>query len=234
MVWVNPHRMIEPVAHMTALSRAVIRLTLGLALTCPLVGITWAQAPAASASQSSLSSSWQQLSSKEKRALAPLATRWGELSEIQKGKWITISHNFDQLSDAEKSVMHARMTEWVNLSPVQRNQARLNFNTLQNLPKDEKKAKWDEYQSLSPEQKRQLSAINQGPAKTTAPSSKPANAERLVPPPRAWQASPAASTPATRAPIDKKTLLPIPSEAVGKPAPTPTETVTPRDEASSS
>jgi len=175
---------------------------------------SWAQTPAASASQSPLpSSSWQQLSAREKRALAPLASRWGELSDIQKGKWIAISHNFDQLPATDKAVMHARMTEWVNLSPIQRNQARLNFNTLQNLPKDEKKAKWDEYQSLSPEQKRQLSSINQGPAKTTAPSSKPANAERFVAPPRAWQASPAATTPPTRAPIDKKPCCPSPARS---------------------
>ena len=217
---------------MTTWTLPVIRLVLGLALTWPVAGQAWAQAPVASAAQGHVSSSWQQLSSSEKRALAPLATRWGELSDIQKGKWIAISRNFDQLSATDKAVMHERMTEWVKLSPTQRNQARLNFNTLQNLPKDEKKAKWDEYQSLSPEQKRQLSSVNQGPAKTTAPSSKPANAERLVPPPRAWQAAPA-TTP-TRAPIDKKTLLPLPGDAPAKPAPGQPEASSPRDEASSS
>ena len=214
----------------------MVRLFCGLALACASLGPIWAQSPTPpTAPQTGQpSSSWQRLSASEKRALAPLASRWSELSEIQKGKWITISHNFDQLSAAEKSMMHARMTEWVNLSPIQRNQARLNFNTLQNLPKDEKKAKWDEYQSLTAEQKRQLSSVNQGPAKTTAPSSKPANAERFVPPPPAWQASPASVASPSRAPIDKKTLLPLPSEAAPKtPAPQP-EASSPRDEASSS
>lgn len=194
----------------------------------------WAQAPQASSAQTKpLASGWQQLSVAEKRALAPLANRWGELSEIQKGKWIAISRQFDQLSDSEKSVMHARMTEWVNLSPVQRNQARLNFNTLQSLPKDEKKAKWDEYQSLSPEQKRQLSSAHPGPAKTTAPSSRPANAERFVAPPAAWQASHASAAAPSRAPIDKKTLLPLPGDAPPKPAPAQPEASGPRDDASS-
>lgn len=215
--------------------RLAAPLTLGLALFCMPIGMCWAQNAPASTTQSPPSSNgWQQLSAKEKRALAPLASRWGELSEIQKGKWIAISQNFDQLSAPEKSVMHARMTDWVNLSPVQRNQARLNFNAAQNLPKDEKKAKWDEYQSLSPEQKRQLSAVNQGPAKTTAPSSKPANAERLVAPPPAWQSSPAAAPP-SRAPIDKKTLLPIPipGETPSKPAPTSPDAPGPRDDTAS-
>lgn len=220
---------------MRALNRSVTRWVWGLVLACTSAASSWAQSPVASAPQvNSASSGWQRLSAEEKRALAPLASRWAELSEIQKGKWLAISHNFDQLPAADKAVMHARMTEWVNLSPIQRNQARLNFNTLQNLPRDEKKAKWDEYQSLSPEQKKQLSAINQGPTKTTAPSSKPANADRLVAPPRAWQASPAASAPPTRAPIDKKTLLPIPSDIVSKPAAAQPEASSARDDASSS
>lgn len=213
--------------------RVLTPMALGLVLVCAPVGMCWAQStPASTTSNPPSSNGWQQLSAKEKRALAPLASRWSELSEIQKGKWIAISQNFDQLSAAEKSVMHARMTDWVNLSPVQRNQARLNFNAAQNLPKDEKKAKWDEYQSLSPEQKRQLSAVNQGPAKTTAPSSKPANAERLVAPPPAWQSNPATAPP-SRAPIDKKTLLPIPGETPSKPAPTPPDAPSSRDDTSS-
>jgi len=227
--------MIKPAAFKSTFNGSATRLAIGLVLACAPLSASWAQSPAASAPQSHPpSSSWQQLSAQEKRALAPLASRWGELSDIQKGKWIAISHNFDQLPGTDKAIMHARMTEWVNLSPIQRNYARLNFNTLQNLPKDEKKAKWDEYQSLTPEQKRQLSSINQGPAKTTAPSSKPANAERLVAPPRAWQASPASTAPPTRAPIDKKTLLPIPSEVSTKPAPVQPEASSPRDDASSS
>jgi hypothetical protein len=129
--------------------------------------------------------------------------------------------------------MHARMSEWVSLSPVQRTQARLNFNASQSLPKDEKKAKWDEYQSLTAEQKRQLSAVNQGPTKTTAPSSKPANAERFVAPPPAWQASNAASAARSRAPIDQKTLLPIPSEAPAKTTSPQPEASHPRDDSSS-
>ncbi len=226
--------MIDPAIAMRSVIRNASQMACGLMLAVASLVPAWAQSPAASAPTSQPSSSWQRLSAEEKRALAPLASRWSELSEIQKGKWIAIAHNFDQLSATDKTVMHARMTEWVNLSPIQRSQARLNFNTLQNLPKDEKKAKWDEYQSLSPEQKRQLSAINQGPAKTAAPSSKPANADRLVTPPRAWQASPAASAPPNRAPIDKKTLLPLAGDAPSKPATLQPEASSPREDGSPS
>ena len=227
--------MIDPAIAMRTVIRNASQMACGLVLACASHAPVWAQSPAASAPASQpQSSSWQRLSAEEKRALAPLASRWSELSEIQKGKWIAIAHNFDQLSATDKTVMHARMTEWVNLSPIQRSQARLNFNTLQNLPKDEKKAKWDEYQSLSPEQKRQLSAINQGPAKTAAPSSKPVNADRLVTPPRAWQASPAASAPPNRAPIDKKTLLPLAGDATSKPVTLQPEASSPREDGSPS
>lgn len=231
--------MTELRALLTAPGRLALTVLLGLMLAGTSLGHALAQtappaASTASAPRTALpSTGWQQLSAKEKKALAPLASRWGELSDIQKGKWITISKQFEQLPAAEQAVMHARMTEWVNLSTAQRNQARLNFNSLQNLPKDEKKAKWDEYQSLSAEQKRQLSSVNQGPAKTTAPSSKPANAERFVAPPPAWQSSPSAAAP-SRAPIDKKTLLPLPPEAATKASPPQPEASSPREEASAS
>lgn len=185
-------------------------------------GMGWSQAaPQAAAATSSASSSWHLLSTREKQALAPLAARWGELTQTQRSKWRAIARQFDQLSPADQSVMHERMSEWVALSPTQRNQARLNFNTVQNLPKDEKKTKWDEYQSLSEAQKRELSAGVLGPAKTAAPSAKPANAERFVQP--AVRTLPAAAIPA-RAPIDPKTLLPLPAAAgandsAAKPAP---------------
>ncbi len=226
--------MTEAVVTVKALTRALSCLGLGLALTCASTSSGWAQSATPPEVQPKpLSSGWQQLSAKEKRALAPLASRWSELSEIQKGKWRAISQNFDQWPEADKATIHERMTEWVKLSAVQRSQARLNFNTLHNLPKDEKKAKWDEYQSLSPEQKRQLSSANPGPAKTTAPSSKPANAERFVAPPPAWQASRPAPT-APQTPIDKKTLLPIPSDVSAKPAASAPANNSQRDEAPAS
>ena len=175
------------------------------ALLLPVSGFTQ---PAAGTPQAAASSgNWHQLSAQSKIALAPLAERWGELSETQRSKWKAIAKNFDQLSPAEQQIMQTRMREWVALSPVQRNQARLNFNSLQNVSKDQKKSRWDEYQSLSEEEKRKLSAGSLAPAKTTAPSPKPAATDRLVQP--TVRTMPPAALP-PRTPIDRNTLLPIP------------------------
>jgi Protein of unknown function (DUF3106) len=178
----------------------------------PLAGMTQT-APAA---QATASGNWKQLKAHEQRTLAPLAAKWGELTETQRSKWLAISQHFDKLSPAEQQVMQARMTEWVALSPVQRNQARLNFNTVQGLSKDEKKNRWDEYQALSEAEKRKLSAGALAPARTAAPSPKPASQDRLVQP-TVRTVPPAALPP--RAPIDRKTLLPVP--AASSPADNP-------------
>ena len=171
------------------------------------------------------SGNWKQLKPSEQAALAPLAAQWGELTPTQRNKWLVIAHQFDKLSGAEQQVMQARMREWVALSPAQRNQARLNFNTVQSLSKDEKKSRWDEYQALSEEEKRKLSAGVLAPAKTAAPSRKPAPADRLVQP--TVRSVPSAALP-PRAPIDRKTLLPLPAAAApAAPAASPPAAETP-------
>lgn len=179
------------------------------------------------------SGTWKQLKADEKKALAPLAVQWGELTETQRSKWRAIARHFDQLSEAEQQVMQTRMAEWVALNPVQRNQARLHFNTVQSLSKDEKKSRWDEYQNLSEAEKRKLSAGVLTTSRTTAPSPRPAASDRLVQP--AVRTLPAAALP-PRVPIDPKTLLPIPAgnvpSAPAHPATPPT--VAPAREASNS
>ena len=188
-------------------------LTRWLELVCLCLAL--ASLPVASLAQTSGtgtaspqgSGNWKQLKSHEKSALAPLAAQWGELTDTQRSKWLTIAQQFDRLTVPEQQVMQARMKEWVALSPVQRNQARLNFNTVQGLSKDEKKTRWDEYQALSEEEKRKLSAGALTPAKTAAPSRKPVAPDRLVQP--TVRSVPSAALP-VRTPIDRKTLLPLP------------------------
>ena len=167
-----------------------------------------AQASPQAAQKAQTSGNWKQLKSHEKKALAPLAARWGELTETQRSKWLAIAQHFDQLTPAEQQVMQTRMAEWVALNPVQRNQARLHFNTVQSLSKDEKKSRWDEYQNLSEAEKRKLSAGVLTTSKTAAPSPRPSASDRLVQP--ALRTLPAAALP-PRTPIDQKTLLPIPA-----------------------
>jgi hypothetical protein len=191
---------------MPRLTRLLEPLCLCLALAgLPLVSPAQPVNPGAASPQGS--GNWKQLKPHEKSALAPLAAQWGELTETQRSKWLTIAQQFDKLTAPEQQVMQARMKEWVALSPVQRNQARLNFNTVQGLSKDEKKTRWDEYQALSEDEKRKLSAGALTPAKTAAPSRKPVASDRLVQP--TVRSVPSAALP-VRTPIDRKTLLPLP------------------------
>ncbi len=194
---------------MRLFARHFFRL-LSAALVCKFVLASPAMAQTApeAATKVQGSGNWKQLQAREKLALAPLASQWGELTETQRSKWLAISQNFDKLSPAEQQLMQARMKEWVALNPLQRNQARLNFNTVQGVSKDEKKSRWDEYQALSEEEKRKLSAGVLTPSKSAAPTSKPSSAERLVQP--TVRTLPAAALP-PRTPIDKKTLLPLPT-----------------------
>ena len=160
------------------------------------------------------SQAWQQLTPRQKQALAPLGAQWGALTAQQQNKWLAISQNFAQLSVADQITMHARMTDWVALSPQQRNLARLNFNTLQSVPKEDKKAKWEAYQALSAEEKRLLSAGSAPPPKSAAPTAKPLEAHRQVKTP----VRPAPGTQPAPTAIDRKTLLPRPP-ALATPAP---------------
>ena len=205
-----------------------MRVTLRLLAFCGVLGLlaAWAghglaqtagQAPQAAA-KAQTSGNWKQLKAHEKKALAPLAVRWGELTETQRSKWLAIAKGFDQLPPTEQQTMQARMKEWVALSPVQRNQARLNFNNLQNVSRDEKKNRWDEYQALSEEEKRKLLKKAPAPAKTTAPSAKPTAPARLVQP--SVRTMPADTLP-VRAPIDPKTLLPVAPTPATAPADSP-------------
>ncbi len=152
------------------------------------------------------SKAWQQLTPKQKQALAPLGAQWSALTAQQQSKWLTISKNFTQLPVADQITMHARMADWVGLSPQQRNLARLNFNKLQNLPKEDKKAKWEAYQALSSEEKRLLSEGSATLPKSAARTAKPIEAHREV---NISSRQASGNQPAPTA-IDRKTLLPRP------------------------
>lgn len=172
---------------------------------------------AASAQSAPVSHAWQQLTPRQKQALAPLGAQWGALTGQQQSKWLALSQNFAQLSVAEQITIHARMADWVALSPQQRTLARLNFNKLQNLPKEDKKAKWEAYQALSPEEKRLLSAGTGAPAKSAAPTAKPQDAHRIVQTPMRAEGS---TSRTLSTDLNRKTLLPR-SPAVATPATSP-------------
>lgn len=152
------------------------------------------------------SKAWQQLTPRQKQALAPLGAQWSALTAQQQIKWLTISENFTQLTVADQITMHARMADWVGLSPQQRNLARLNFNKLQNLPKEDKKAKWEAYQALTIEERRLFSEGSATIPKSAARTAKPLEAHREVQIPSKQPSG----NPTAASTVDRKTLLPRP------------------------
>jgi hypothetical protein len=121
---------------------------------------------------------WASLSAPQKTALAPLAMRWGELSETQKLKWMALSRHFDALPSTEQDRLHSRMTDWAALSVQQRVQARITFAEASALPPAEKRARWEAYQSLSPDERKRLVEESHARPRGAAPAVRPVLRER--------------------------------------------------------
>ena len=162
----------------------------------------------ASASASASNSSWQSLQSSQKKALAPLAPHWAQISHAQKNKWLAMSINFDNLSTKEQAILHERMAEWVSLSPQQRAQARLNFNQTKTLDADAKKTQWETYQALSPEDKKKLAAQQTTGIRGAATASQAASPNKVIPLSGKSIPTEKVNKSTTSIVIDKKTLLP--------------------------
>ncbi len=167
-----------------------------------------ANPPARSSAAPASNSSWQSLQSSQKKALAPLAPHWAQISQAQKNKWLAMSNNFDNLSTKEQTILHERMAEWASLSPQQRAQARLNFNQTKTLDADAKKTQWETYQALSPEDKKKLAAQQTTGIRGAATASQAASPNKVIPLSGKSIPAEAATKSTSSIVIDKKTLLP--------------------------
>ena len=167
-----------------------------------------ANPPARSSAAPASNSSWQSLQSSQKKALAPLAPHWAQISQAQKNKWLAMSNNFDNLSTKEQAILHERMAEWASLTPQQRAQARLNFNQTKTLDADAKKTQWEAYQALSPEDKKKLAAQQTTGIRGAATASKAASPNKVIPLSGKSIPAEAATKSTSSIVIDKKTLLP--------------------------
>jgi hypothetical protein len=166
--------------------------------------------PAGSSAQpaANSNSTWQSLKGAQKKALAPLATHWAQLSPAQRNKWLAMSNNFDNLSTKEQAILHERMADWASLSPQQRAQARLNFNHTKTLDADAKKSQWEAYQALSPEDKKKLAAQQTTGIQGAATASQAASPRKVIPLPGKSTPLETANKSTPGIVIDKKTLLP--------------------------
>ena len=123
---------------------------------------------------------WRDLTSRQQRALAPLAPHWDGLTEPHKRKWLALSRNYATLAPADQEILHSRMIEWAALSNQQRTQARFNFAEVKQVPVDERKAKWEAYQALSEEEKRKLGE-RATPRPGAAATFRPVSPQKLAP-----------------------------------------------------
>ena len=167
-----------------------------------------ANPPARSSAAPASNSSWQSLQSSQKKALAPLAPHWAQISPAQRNKWLAMSNNFDNLSNKEQAILHERMAEWSSLSPRQRAQARLNFNQTKTLDADAKKTQWETYQALSPEDKKKLAAQQTTGIRGAATASQAASPNKVIPLSGKSIPAEAATKSTSSIVIDKRTLLP--------------------------
>ncbi len=143
---------------------------------------------------------WNSLTAVQKDALKPLAGYWGNLSDPQKRKWISLSTSYTQMSPTDRAKLHARMAQWATLSPKQREQARLNFAESKKVAPEQKSEQWQAYQSLSTQERQALAMSSQA-----------------KPPRTALAAQPVAS--------DKINRLPVQKNAAGIPLPLPQSTL---------
>jgi hypothetical protein len=195
------------------LSRQFVALI--LAAVCLAGGVSFAQNPASTSPPIAQSSSakpsnalWQNLSFSQKKALAPLAPHWAQISPAQKNKWLAMSNNFENLSLREQATLHNRMADWAALSPQQRAQARLSFNETKTLGADQKKSQWEAYQALSQDDRKKLAAQQTTKIQGAATASQAPSPQKVIP---LLGKSPPTESANKSVPIiviDKKTLLP--------------------------
>jgi hypothetical protein len=122
------------------------------------------------------SARWEQLSTPQQRALAPLQPHWGRIDLERRQKWLELAARFPDMSAEERAKVQERMVAWAYLPPAERGRARQQFQQTRQLSVEERHAQWQAYQALSAEQRerwaREAQARGAGPS-TAAPLREP-------------------------------------------------------------
>lgn len=121
---------------------------------------------------------WNDLTSAQRGALAPLAGQWTTLGVEQKQKWLEVSAAYPRLTPDAQQRVQQRMGEFARLTPEQRVTARENFRRAYELPANERHEKMQRYRDLPEDKKRALS--EQAAKKKAVP---PADGAPTVSPP---------------------------------------------------
>lgn len=118
-------------------------------------------------------STWEGLSPKQQKTLAPLESDWNYLSPPSRKRWIQVANLYPKMSEADQQRLQSRMNSWSNLSQKDRRIARENYLSSLKFPADKKAEAWSAYQKLDDEQKKKLAEAEVGkkkPTTVTAPT----------------------------------------------------------------
>lgn len=165
---------------------------------------------------------WDDLSSAQQVALAPLEPEWNRMEGPRKRKWIEMSSRFASMPASEQQRVHERMRQWLKLTPEQRELARENYSRANRLAQGDKAADWENYKQLTADQKRKLARSNPPAAHKSVPVALPESPMLVVPtpcPPNTTRRG--AECIAIGAPEVPAAIAPAPSSIAGTPAPTP-------------
>ncbi|TXH90768.1 MAG: DUF3106 domain-containing protein [Rhodoferax sp.] len=154
---------------------------------------------------------WSELDPSQQRALHPLQNHWGELSDVQRRKWVAIVKNFSKLTSTDQAKIQERMATWASLKPIERERARENFANSKIAEPATKMGSWEEYQALPQEEREKLASLaskkRPSAAKTPKPVAKTPTAPVPPPPPHPFPST--AERGELRNLITPNTLLPI-------------------------
>lgn len=104
---------------------------------------------------------WSELSSTQRKSLAPLAQDWSGMDSTSKEKWLALAAHFPSMPARERERIQNRMTEWSRLAPSERGQARMRFQQTRSLTAEERRVRWEAYKNLPPEQREKLNQTAQ-------------------------------------------------------------------------
>jgi Skp family chaperone for outer membrane proteins len=102
---------------------------------------------------------WAQLSTQQRKALAPLATEWDAMQSYRQKKWLGIAERYDTMTPEEQGRMQHRMQDWVKLAPEERRQAREKYKALRNVAPEQRESllqNWEDYKALPEAEKKRL------------------------------------------------------------------------------
>ncbi|MDR3392790.1 MAG: DUF3106 domain-containing protein [Sulfuriferula sp.] len=92
---------------------------------------------------------WKGLTPAQQTILAPVASKWSSMSELQRSRLLAVAAKYPQLKPEEQQRFQKRLTTWSSLTKEQRELARQNYKKLKQLPPKKQqvvKQKWLEKQ----------------------------------------------------------------------------------------